>query len=102
MIFVIATIQVAEGKREALLEQFRRIVSLVRAEDGCLEYTPSIDLETDIDAQADVRPDVVTVVEKWESLAHLEAHLIAPHMREYRDNVRDFVTSLGIQILEPA
>jgi quinol monooxygenase YgiN len=102
MIYVVATIRTAAGKRDALLEQIRRIVGLVRAEDGCLEYSPSIDLETDIDAQPALRSDVVTVVEKWESLPHLQAHLNAPHMLDYRDNVKDFVTDVSIQVLEPA
>ena len=102
MIYVVATIQTEPGKRPALIEQFRRIVDLVRAEEGCLEYSPAIDFETNIDAQPDVRPDVVTVVEKWASLEHLEAHLCAPHMLEYRSRVKDFVTSVSIQVLEPA
>ena len=102
MIYVVATIQTAAGKRDALLDQFRRIVDLVRAEDGCLEYSPSLDLATDIDAQPALRPDVVTVVEKWESLPHLQAHLSAPHMLEYRGAVKDIVTDVTIQVLEPA
>lgn len=102
MIYVVATIRTASGKRDALLEQFHRIVDLVRAEDGCLEYSPAIDLETDINAQPALRRDVVTVVEKWESLPHLQAHLNAPHMLEYRGNVKDIVTNVSIQVLEPA
>ena len=48
-----------------------------------------------------LRADVVTVVEKWQSLDHLTAHLAAPHMMEYRVRVKDYVTRVSLQVLEP-
>jgi quinol monooxygenase YgiN len=45
---------------------------------------------------------VVTVVEKWASVPALEAHLKAPHMDRYREMVRDVVTGIKIQVLQPA
>ena len=101
MIHVIATIELNPGTRDSFLAEFRKIVSPVRAEAGCLEYGPTIDSNTGIAAQGPVRADVVTVVERWESLAHLQAHLVAPHMVEYRPKVKDFVKSVTLQILEP-
>ncbi len=101
MIHVVATIELAAGQREAFLEHFHRLVPLVHAEAGCLEYGPAIDLETEIAAQGAVREDVVTVMEKWESLASLEAHLVAPHMIEYRSHVQDLVQQTTIQVLSP-
>ena len=47
------------------------------------------------------RENVVVIVERWESLSHLEAHLVAPHMMEYRPKVREFISRVGLQILEP-
>jgi len=38
MIHVIATIELAEGKRQAFLAEFRKLVPLVKAEAGCLAY----------------------------------------------------------------
>jgi quinol monooxygenase YgiN len=52
--------------------------------------------------QGPAREDVVVVCEKWESLAALEAHLIAPHMMDYRPKVKDFIKKVGLQILSPA
>ena len=43
----------------------------------------------------------IHVHEKWESLQALQAHLQAPHMREYRERVKDFVASVTLQVLEP-
>lgn len=102
MIIVIATIEVADGQREAFLAEFRQIIAPVRAEDGCLEYGPHVDLETTIPAQGDPRPNVVTVVEKWDDVEALEAHLVAPHMLEYRGKVKHLVQSVSLQVLQSA
>jgi len=102
MIYVIATIEIAPGKREEFLAHFRAIVPLVRAEEGCIEYGPAVDVETNIPAQGDLRENVVTVMEKWESIDHLEAHLVAPHMNEYRSKVKPIVAGSKLQILTHA
>jgi quinol monooxygenase YgiN len=102
MLHVIATIEVVEGKRAAFLAEFRQLVPLVRAEDGCVEYGAAIDVPTAIPAQAPVREDTVVVVEKWATLDALQAHLAAPHMAEYRQRVAGLVRSVSLQILQPA
>jgi quinol monooxygenase YgiN len=101
MIHVIATIELREGKREAFLKEFQRLIPLVRVEPGCVEYTSAIDLRTNIDGQLPPRDHVVVVVEKWESLESLRLHLQAHHMREYRDRVKDLVLGTQLQVLEP-
>ncbi len=102
MIFVIATVELAEGKREKFLEEFHQIVSTVRAEAGCIEYGPAVDAQTDIAAQQPLGENAVTVLEKWESLDALTAHLIAPHMQDYRARVKDIVLNMKLNILQPA
>ena len=102
MIHVIATIEVAAGKRDAFLAEFRRNVPLVRAEAGCIEYGPTVDLRAELPVPLPFRDNVVVVVEKWESLDALRAHFVAPHMQEYRGRVKDFVVGVQIQLLEPA
>jgi len=102
MIHVIATIEIADGRRDDFLSEFHRIVPLVLKEEGCLDYGPTVDVSTSLDAPPAVRHIVVTVVERWESLEHLEAHLVAPHMLEYRGRVKELVNKATLQILEPA
>jgi len=102
MIHVIATIETAPGKRDDFLAAFAELVPDVRAEQGCLEYGPAIDLATSITDQAAPRGDVVTVVEKWESVEALRRHLEAPHMARYRRTVKDLVLGISIRVLEPA
>lgn len=102
MICVIATIELAAGRQEDFLAEFRKVVPEVLTEEGCIEYQPMVDLSTEIGVQAPERPDVVTVVEKWESVEALEAHLMAPHMLAYRKRVKPMVASSSLAILEPA
>ena len=102
MLHVLATIEVAEGKRAAFLAEFHKLVPLVRAEDGCIEYGAVIDVPTAVPVQSPVRDDVVTVVEKWATLDALNAHLAAPHMGEYRQRVAGLVRKVTLQILQPA
>jgi quinol monooxygenase YgiN len=102
MIYVIATVDLRHGSRHLFLEEFRRLVPKVRAEDGCLSYGPAVDAKTDIAAQVPRRDDAVTIIEGWESLEALKAHLAMPHMAEYRRNVKDLVVKVSLQILEPA
>jgi quinol monooxygenase YgiN len=101
MIHVIATIELVDGQRTAFLKEFQAIVPAVRAEAGCLEYGPAIDLASGMAAQGPPRENVVTVVEKWTDLAALKAHSIAPHMEAYRPRVKQMVLSTKLQILEP-
>ena len=102
MIHVLATVTLNPGTREAFLKVFNANVPNVLAEDGCLEYGAAVDAATDIAVQPPVRPDVVVVVEKWRDVAALKAHSAAPHMAAYRVDARDYITSVSLQILDPA
>jgi quinol monooxygenase YgiN len=102
MIIVLATIEIHPSKRPDFLTEFHRLVPKVHAEAGCIEYFPAIDTVSGLPVQGPARDDIVVVVEKWESIAALEAHLIAPHMMEYRPKVKDFVKKVSLQILTPA
>jgi len=100
MIHVIATIDVNAGRRDDFLAEFRHLVPQVRAEAGCIQYGPSVDVDSGISAQKAVRDNAVVVVEQWESLEALQTHLVAPHMQEYRTKVKDLVAGMDLQILQ--
>src|SRR5437870_1379579 len=102
MIHVLATVTTKPGQRAAFLGEVRHILPLVHAEAGCVEYGPAVDVASGVSVQGALRENVVVMIEKWESLAALKAHLSAPHMIEYRVRVRDFVDGVALQILEPA
>lgn len=102
MICVIATIEVVEGRCDDFLAEFRRVVSEVRKEPGCLAYVPMVDVATGVGLDTPARPDVVTVVEQWESLEALESHFVAPHMIQYRKRIKGLVKGSSLRLLAPA
>lgn len=101
MIHVLALIEVAPGRRDEFLAKFHELVPKVRAEKGCLEYGPTVDLPSTLTVQTRVGDNLVVVVEKWESLEALENHLAAPHMLAYREAVDELFVGVTIHILEP-
>ena len=98
MITVIATVQCVPGHRDDFVAEFNKIVPDVLNEAGCIEYGPTVDAVTDIEKQ-DRDEHRVTIVEKWESAETLKAHLVAPHMMEYRPKVQAFVESSELRVL---
>ena len=102
MIHVICTITIAAGRRVDFIAEFNRIVPEVLAEKGCLEYVQTIDVETEIDRQAPQEDNVVVIDEKWYTLEDLKAHLVAPHMNDYRERVNDMVENGHLRITQPA
>lgn len=101
MIYVIATIHVTPDKRELFLAEFRKVVPDVLAEKGCIFYGPTVDTPSGLSRQIPLREDVVTIVESWESLEDLQAHITAPHMARYRERVQGLVASAELQVLSP-
>lgn len=101
MIHVFATIELADGKVPVFLAELNKVVPVVRAEKGCIEYGPAIDMASGIPVQAPVRENTVVIVEKWSDTDALKAHLAAPHMRTYREAVKGLVRGMSVRILEP-
>ena len=102
MIHVIASIRTVPKRRDEVLTLFRALVPQVLAEAGCIEYGTAVDLENVLNGQPAARPDMITVIEKWQDPAALRAHLAAPHMQKFRDNVKDLVSGVEIRVLNPA
>ena len=90
------------GRRPDFLRIFRANVANVLAEDGCCFYEPVVDFDSGIPIQSRLRADVVTVVEKWASMDALRAHLEAPHMEAYREQVKDLVAGVELRVMQPA
>ncbi len=100
MIHVIATIELNAGCRENFLKILNDSVPLVKAEEGGRAYELTIDVEPGLPIPVAVRENTVTIVEAWESLEALQAHLKTPHMAAYRKAVKDWVSNLSLQVLQ--
>ncbi|MEE3122221.1 MAG: antibiotic biosynthesis monooxygenase [SAR324 cluster bacterium] len=48
MIHVLTSIRIRSGKREQFVELFKTNVPNVFAEQGCVEYTPAVDLDAQL------------------------------------------------------
>ncbi|PLX40271.1 MAG: antibiotic biosynthesis monooxygenase [Deltaproteobacteria bacterium] len=101
MVSVIASIKVKSGCKDLFLTAFKANVPAVLAEEGCLEYAPMVDLETKWPVQA-LDGNVVTIIEKWESLDALKEHLASEHMAAYREKTEDLVMEAAVKILTAA
>jgi len=102
MIHVIARIKTAAGRRGELVDAFQQLLPEVHAEAGCIAYAPTVDVEADLDRFESADPDVVTMVERWETVSHLQAHLAAPHMARFREKTGDLVVGAELRIFEDA
>lgn len=98
MVHVIASVQVKKGKLEEFLQIFKTNVPLVLAEKGCIQYVPTIDINADLAPQL-MEENIVTIIEVWESLEDLRAHLAAPHMLAYREKVSNIVENVTLKVL---
>ena len=99
MITVIASITVKAERKSEFIELVKANVPAVLAEAGCIEYVPFVDRATRLPPQI-MEDNVVTIIERWQSVAALNEHLAAPHMHRYRQRVKEMVTGVTIKVLQ--
>ena len=99
MVHVIASIRVKPGCLDAFLAIFKANVPAVKAEVGCLEYQPAVDLASGLPPQI-LEPNTVVIIEKWASLEALRNHLAAPHMKAYKEKSKDLVEGVALKVLQ--
>ena len=95
MIHVVARMELNENCQDKIIAIMRDLVPVVRAKEGCISYTPCIDINPE------TRAGFLTIVEAWESQAHLKAHLDSKHMADYREAVKDLRKNSCVNVLEP-
>ena len=103
MLTVIAEIQVRAGARhkQNVLNAFAKIIPTVLQESGCNGYQLLLDHEAGVDYQ-DLDENTLTVLESWQDMAALNAHLQTAHMQAYQAEVEDDVVGIKIRILAAA
>ena len=75
MIVVNAIIEATAENIDAMREAIATMEQASQAEDGCHDYTFSVELNN---------PNVLRITEKWESMDHLAAHFAMPHMADFQ------------------
>jgi quinol monooxygenase YgiN len=101
MIVVIASVRVKAGKVPEFLRIFTSNVPAVKAEKGCIEYFPAVDIVAGLPPQV-LDEHVVTIMEKWESVHSLHDHLNTAHMAAYREKVKHLVENVSLKVLREA
>ena len=101
MIHVVAIITAKPGQRATVLEHVRRKpaegarrgrLHRIRRRDRHRRHGP---------IQTPFGPDTFVVIEKWESVDHLKAHAVAPHMKEYGAKTKELLAGRVIHVLKP-
>jgi quinol monooxygenase YgiN len=75
MIVVNVAIESSESDITALQPAIAAMEQASRAEEGCDDYTFSIELNN---------PDMLRITERWQSMEALETHFGAPHMADFQ------------------
>jgi len=101
MISVVASVRVKAGRLSQFIEVLKSNVPEVRKEMGCIEYFPAIDVDSGLPVQK-LDKNIVTIIEKWQNVEALKAHLKTPHMLAYRERVKDIVEDLSVKVLQEA
>ena len=76
------------------------VVPAVRAENGCQLYTLLGDAKTDWDKPMRFGERTMWMLEKWDSIEALKAHLQTPHMKAFGPTVRDMRTGGTFHVLQ--
>jgi quinol monooxygenase YgiN len=101
MIYVVVSVRVKAGRLRDFLGLFGSVAPLVRQEKGCVQYVAATDFDSGLPPQV-FGKDVVTILEKWESIEALRNHLAAPHMAAYFAKEKDLTEGASLKILTEA
>ena len=101
-IHVVAVITARAGMREKILEAFHENSPTVHKEQGCIEYTATVDVNDAGALQTKFGDDTFVVVEKWEDLKALKDHAASTHMAAYALKTKDLIENRTIHVLSPA
>lgn len=99
MITVVTTVGIKKDKKADFLKLFKDVLPKIKQELGCIEYFAAIDIDSKIPIQI-MEENVIMILEKWDDIKSLYAHLNSEHMKKYLKQVETFVTNVSIKVLQ--
>ena len=75
MVVVNGIVKTTQADISALREAIATMEQASREEEGCIDYTFSVEVSD---------PDTVRITEKWGNVGALVAHMATPHMAEFQ------------------
>jgi len=100
MLHVIVTMRIKEGQMKPFLVACEELRPLVLAEPGCHAYDYTRDAISPFGNPQPIEADRVTLLERWESLDALKAHLETPHMKAAGAKMKDMRASVELRLTE--
>jgi len=84
MYTIYVTFECLPGKREGFIQKMKDtgILAAIRAEDGCHCYDYYL---------SDEDPNLILLIEQWESKGHQQVHMTQPHMKEMGSFRADYI-----------
>ena len=89
LLTVIAYMRAAPGKRDELRQALEALVEPTHREKGYVNYDMHQGIED---------PDAFFFYENWESGEDLDAHLAAPHLREFAARIPELLDENGLTV----
>ena len=74
MIIVAVEVHVEAGAAERARDAIAKMEAATRAEEGCITYAFSVDIND---------PAMIRVIERWRSVDDIKAHMASPHMADF-------------------
>jgi len=101
MIHVLAFASIKPGMLDKALEVYRVLAPKVLAnEPGCLEYSPTTDVDFGLPNQQ-LDPNMVVITERWKSLDDFRAHVAGPaHVVEFRAAIKEYLEKTTLKITQ--
>jgi quinol monooxygenase YgiN len=78
MVVVNAVVKTTQKDISALKDAIGVMETASREEEGCVDYTFSIEVSD---------PDTVRITEKWDNVEALQAHMETPHMAVFQQTM---------------
>lgn len=91
MIIIAGSLSFAEKDRDDVIASLLEITKLSRKDEGCVEYSWAEDLD---------EPNTFRFFECWETQAHLDAHLAAPHETAFGERNLSRITGATARTFE--
>ena len=94
MIIVLATIESRAEDIDKLRQAIVDMQTATATEPGSISYVFTTDIAS---------PDVVRVIEKWQSMDDLKAHFATPHMATFQQEMAQYpAKSMDVKVYEVA
>ena len=100
MLHILVTMMVKEGHMKEFLAVCEELRPLVLREKGCQAYDYARETASPLGIQEPIETNRITLIERWESMDALKAHMETPHMKAAGLKMKDLRSSVTARVAE--